>query len=60
MDSLSFKNILDRPAKADQMQWYGHVLRRDNDDVVRRVLDFKVVIGRGREQHEMNWRRQVI
>ena len=41
------------------MQWYGHVLKRDNGDVLRRVLDFKVAERRGRGQPNMTSKRQV-
>ena len=39
------KNLMgvDGVAKANKMQRYGHVLRRENDDVLRKVLDFEVV-----------------
>ena len=29
-------------AKASGIRWYGHVLRRDNGDVLKRALDFEV------------------
>ena len=38
MSLLSFKDTLDGLARASGVQWYGHVLRRDNGDVLRRVL----------------------
>ena len=34
------------PAKASEKQWYGHILRRDSDDVSR-ALDFEM-FGRAR------------
>ena len=48
---------MDGPARASGVQWYGHVLRRDNGDTLRRVLDFEVV-GRGHGQLNMMWKRQ--
>jgi len=33
---------VDKLAKANGVWWYGHVLRRDDDDVLRRALDFKM------------------
>ena len=30
------------------MQWYGHLLRKDNDQVMKKALDFEVVGKRGR------------
>ena len=42
------------------MRWYGHVLKRDNDDVLRRAFDFEVVGRRERGRLKMMWRRQVV
>ena len=41
------------------MRWYGHVLRRDNGDILRRALDFEVVGRRGRGRPNMTLKRQV-
>ena len=46
-------------ARTSGVQWYGHVLRRDNGDVLRRALDFEVAGKRGRGQLNMIWKRQV-
>ena len=56
---LGLKNTLDGLARASGMQWYGHVLRRDNDDDLRRALDFEVAGRRGRGRPNMTWKRQV-
>ena len=45
---LGLEDTLDGLARASRLQWYVHVLRRNNGDVLRRVLDFKVVGRRGR------------
>ena len=45
---LKLKDTLDGVARASGVRWYGHVLRRDNDDVLRRALDFEVAKTRGR------------
>ena len=34
------KDTLDGLARESGVRWYGHVLRRDNGDVLRRALDF--------------------
>ena len=47
MDFLGLVETLDRQARTSDVRWYGHTLRRDNDDVFRRALDFEV-IRRGR------------
>ena len=41
------KDTLDELARASGVRWYGHVLRRDNGDVLRRALDFEVAGKRG-------------
>ena len=48
MNLVGLDKILDRLTKANTMRWHGHVLRRDNDGVLRRALDFEVVQRRGR------------
>ena len=56
---LGLKDTLNGLARASGVRWYGHVLRLDNDDVLRRVLDFKVAGRRGRGRPNMTWKRQV-
>ena len=56
---MGLKDTLDGLARASELRWYGHVLRRDNGDVLRRALDFKVVGRRGRVRPNMTWKRQV-
>ena len=56
---LGLKDTLDGLARASEVQWYGQVLRRGNDDVLRRALDFEVVGRRGCGQLNMTWKRQV-
>ena len=41
MSLLDLKDTLDGLASASGVRWYGHVLRRDNADVLR-ALDFEV------------------
>ena len=42
-----------------EVRWYGHVLRRDNGNVLREVLNFEVAGRRGHEQRNITWKRQV-
>ena len=49
-------------AKANGVRWYGHVLRRDDRHVLRKVLEFKGRV-RGREDDQRRhgrrkWRRR--
>ena len=59
MSLLGLKDTLDGLARASGVRWYGHVLRRDNGDVLRRALDFEVAGRRGRGRPNMTWKRQV-
>ena len=42
MDMLGLKETIDRLAAANGVRWYGHVLRRDDDSVLRVALDLEV------------------
>ena len=50
-------DTLDGLARASGVRWYGHVLRRDNGDVLRKPLDFKVAGRRGCVRPNMTWKR---
>ena len=39
MGMLGLREIIDRLAKANEVRWYGYLLRRDDDSVLRVVLD---------------------
>ena len=55
---LGLKDILDGLARASGVRWYGHVLRRDSGDVLRRAMDFEVPGRRGHGRPKMTWKRQ--
>jgi len=40
-EMLGLEDSVDQPAKANGVRWYGHVLRRDGDRVLRKALEFK-------------------
>ena len=42
MSLLGLKDTLDGLARVSGVRWYGHVLQRNNGDVLRRALDFEV------------------
>ena len=56
MSLLGLKDTLDGLARASGERRYGHVLRMDNDDVLRRALDFEVAGKRGRGRPNMTWK----
>ena len=59
MSLLGLRDTSNGLARASGVQWYGHVFRRDNGDVLRRALDFEVAERRGRERPNMTCKRQV-
>ena len=56
---LGLKDTLDRLVWKGGVRWYGHALRRDNGDVLKRALDFEVAGRRGHGPSDMTWKRQV-
>ena len=42
MDQLGLKESINRLATANGVRWYEHVLRRDDDSVLRVALDLEV------------------
>ena len=50
---------MDRLARVSGVRWYGHVLRKDNGNILRKALDFEVAGRRGRGRPNMAWKRQV-
>ena len=42
MDMLGLKETIDRLATANGVRWYGNVLRRDDDSVLRVILNLEV------------------
>ena len=42
MDMLGLKETIDRLAIANGVRWYGYVLRKDDNSVLRVALDLEV------------------
>ena len=61
MDMLGIKESLDRMAKASStsMRWYGHVLRKEDENVIVKALKFEVSGSRGRERPKQTYKKQV-
>ena len=56
---LGLKETIDQLATANGVRWYGHVLRRDDDSVLRVALDFEVSGKRKRGRSgRSKWRRR--
>ena len=39
---LGLKKTLDRMAKANGLRWYGHVIRRDDDNILKKAMMLEV------------------
>ena len=57
MDMLGIKESLDRMVKASSMRWYGHVLRKEDENVIVKALNFEVSGSRGRPKQ--TWKKLV-
>ena len=42
MEMLGLKKTLDRMAKANGVRWYGHVIKRDNDNILKKAMMMEV------------------
>ena len=59
MGILGLKETIDRLAIANGVRWYGHVLRRDDDSVLRIALDLEVSGKRKQGRPKKTWNKQV-
>ena len=59
IDMLGLRKTVDRLATANGVRWYGHVLRRDEDSVLRVALDLEVSGKRKRERSKKSGKKQV-
>ena len=56
---LSLKETLNKMAKSNVVRWYGYVVRRDNDNLLKRTLMLEMKGQRRRGKPRQRWRRQV-
>ena len=59
MDMLGLKKTIDQLATANEVRWYGHVLRRDDDNVLRVALNLEVSGKRKQGRPKKTWNKQV-
>lgn len=59
MEMLGLEQPADQLAKANRVQWLGHVLRTGDDNALRRALEFEVNGTRKRGRPKKTWKRQV-
>ena len=59
MEMLCLKKTLDRMAKANGVRWYGHVIRREDDNILKKAMIMEVNGQRKRGRPKVTWKRQV-
>ena len=59
MDMLGLRGTIDRSAAANEVRWYRHVLRRDDNSVLRVALNLEVSGKRKRGRPRKTWKKQV-
>ena len=57
MDMLGLKETISRLATANGVRWYGHVLRRDDNSVLRVALNLEVSGKRKRGRLKKTWEK---
>ena len=59
MFMLRLKEIIDQLAMANSVRWCGHVLRRQDDHVLRSALHFEFEGQRKKGRLKRTWKKQV-
>ena len=59
MEMLGLKETVVQMAKANGVRWYGHVLRRDDGQFLRKALGFELKGKRKRGRQKKTWKTQV-
>ena len=59
MDMLGLKETIDQLATANGVRWYGHLLRRDINSVLRVALNLEASGKRKRGRPKKTWKKQV-
>jgi len=59
MAMLGLEESLDRMAKASSMQWYGHVLRREDNNVLLKALHFELLVAQEGDNQNKHGIKQV-
>ena len=55
---LRLKETVDRLATANTVKWYGHVLRKDDDSILRVSSDLEVSGKKKRGRRKKTWKRR--
>ena len=56
---LGLNETIDQLAMATSVCYYGHVLRREDNHVFRKELDFQVEVERRKGSSKRTWKKQV-
>ena len=56
---LVVNETIDQLAMVNSVHWYGHVLRREDGNVLRRALYFQVESQRKKVRPKRTWKKQV-
>ena len=59
MSMFGLNETIDQLAMANSARWYGHVLRKEDGDVMRMALDFEVEGQRKKARLKMTWKNPV-
>ena len=59
MKMLGLKETLDKMAKGNGVRWYGHVVRRDDESILKKAMMFEVNGPRQRGRPKQTWKKQV-
>ena len=59
MKMLGLKKTLDKMAQANEVRWYGHVVRRDKESILKKAMMFQVNGQRKRGRPKQTWKKQV-
>jgi len=60
LDMLGLNETLDKMAIASGVRWFGHVLKRNENDVLREALQFEVDGRRERERTTKKHRKKQV
>ena len=56
---LGLMETLDKMAQANGVRWYGHVVRRDEESILKKAMMLQVNRQRKRGRPKQTWKRQV-
>ena len=59
MKRLGLKETLDKMAQANGVRWYGHVVRRDEESILKKAMMLQVNGQQKRGRPKQTWKRQI-